>query len=86
MKDSPDKHQDQYVVCADYPTGVREEANNARVITENRFLMADIGDEKVGEEVVLRQAFGTPVERARVSEGSARATGDGRARAVRNLV
>ena len=32
-------------VCTDYPTGVREEANNARVITENRFLMADIGDE-----------------------------------------
>ena len=30
---------------SDYPTGVREEANNARVITENRFLMADIGDE-----------------------------------------
>ena len=32
-------------VCTDYPTGVREEANNARVITENRFMMADIGDE-----------------------------------------
>jgi len=30
----------------DYPTGVTEEANNARVITENRFLMADIGDEE----------------------------------------
>ena len=32
-------------VSTDYPTGVREEANNARVITENRFMMADIGDE-----------------------------------------
>ena len=28
-----------------HPTGVAEVADNARVITENRFLMADIGDE-----------------------------------------
>ena len=34
-----------HCIAPDYPTGVREEANNARVITENRFLMADIGDE-----------------------------------------
>ena len=28
-----------------HPTGVSEVADNARVITENRFLMVDIGDE-----------------------------------------
>ena len=28
-----------------YPTGVEDRADNARVIRDNRFLMADIGDE-----------------------------------------
>ena len=35
-----------------YPTGDADRADNARVVTENRFLMADIGDEAHGCQAV----------------------------------